>query len=257
MADEKFPSNGNVTVWAVPVASIADYRSPTATEINNNGTDITNAIAWENTTFPTATESNDIDDRSLLDAGNATTRGFAQWEVALSLFRPKDPTDTLSDYGKAWQLFKTPRVEYYIITRVAQMTTGVLTPASAGDWVSVYRIITDAQADDTEGEDSYKYSFTGLAQGEVAVYTRVKTTSSIVVTPLGSTTLTVGDVSPLQATLDGEWMTQDVEWTSDDPGVATVSPNGVVTAVSAGTADISATHPSATGATTPVTITVS
>lgn len=256
MADEKFPSNGNVTVWAVPVASIADYRSPTAAEINS-GVDITEAIAWENTTFPTATESNDIDDRSLRDAGNATTRGFAQWEVALTLFRPKDLLDTTSDYGKAWQLFKTPRVSYYIVTRVTQAPTGQAAPAAAGDWISVFRILTDAQADDTEGEDSYKYSFTGLAQGEVKPYTRVKVASPLTVTALGGTTLAAGAHSAFRATLGSQYMTQNVEWSSSNPSVASVSQNGVVTAVSSGTADITATHPAATGATTPVSVTVS
>lgn len=256
MADEKFPANGNVTVWAVPVAGVVNYLSPTATEINA-GVNITNAIAWENTTFPTASESNDIDDRSLLDAGNATSRGFAQWEVALTMFRPKNPLDTTSDYGKAWQLFKTPRVEYYIITRVAQMTTGTLQNAAAGEWVSVYRIMTDAVADDTEGEDSYKFSFNGLAQGEVAVYTMVKSATPVVVTALAGSTGAVGDHLPFRAALDGDYATQNVEWSSDDPAVATVSPNGVVTGIDAGTADISATHPAATGATTPVSVTIS
>jgi hypothetical protein len=256
MADEKFSSNGNVTVWAVPVASVADYRSPTAAEING-GLDITDAIAWENTTFPSATDSNDIDDRSLRDAGNATSRGFAQWEVALTLFRPKSVLDTTSDYGKAWQLFKTPRVPYYIITRVAQSPTGQAAPAVAGDWISVYRILTDAQADDTEGEDSYKYSFTGLAQGEVEVYTRVKLASVITVTSLAGTSPSVGDVVPMRATLGSQYMTQNVEWTTSDASLATVSPNGVVTCHAAGSVDISATHPAATGATTPVSLTIS
>lgn len=256
MADERFPSNGNVTVWIVPVSGIANFRAPTAAEINA-GINITPAVAWENTTFPTASESNDIDDRSLLDAGNATSRGFAQWEASLSLFRPKDLTDTVSDYGKAWQALKTPRAAYYVVTRVGQMPTGTVTAASAGDFVSVYRILTDAVADDIEGEDSYKYSFVGLPQGELEVYTRVVMPDPVVVTALGSTTLTAGDVSPFQATIDGEWMTQDCEWSSDDTAVATVSNNGVVTAVATGTADITATHPSATGATIAVSVTVS
>lgn len=256
MADEKFPSNGNVTVWIVPVAGIADYNAPTAAEINA-GINITPAVSWENTTFPTASESNDIDDRSLLDAGNATTRGFAQWEASLSLFRPKDLTDTVSDYGRAWHALKTPRTSYYVITRVAQMPTGTVTAASAGDWVSVYRVITDAVADDIEGEDSYKYSFVGVPQGELSVYTRVKMPDPVVVAALGGSSVGVGDATPFEATIDGEWMTQDVEWSSSDIAVASVSNNGVVTGQSAGTASITATHPSATGATTAVTVTVS
>ncbi len=114
-----------------------------------------------------------------------------------------------------------------------------------------------AVADDIEGEDSYKYSFVGVPQGELSVYTRVKMSDPVVVAALGSAALTTGDVSAFEATIDGEWMTQDVEWSSSDIAVASVSNNGVVTGQGTGTADITATHPSATGATTAVTVTVS
>ena len=47
-----------------------------------------------------------------------------------------------------------------------------------------------------------------------------------------------------------------VKWVSSDPAKATVSPNGVVTGVAAGTADITATHPAASGASTEIKVTV-
>ena len=50
--DEKVTSNGNVQVWAVPVANVADFRSPTADEINTYGVPLEAAIAWDGTTFP-------------------------------------------------------------------------------------------------------------------------------------------------------------------------------------------------------------
>src|SRR6478609_6302050 len=108
MADLKVTSNGNVEVWAVPVNGIANINAPTAAEINA-GVVLSNAIAWEGTSFPANEESNDVDDRSLLDRGNSTSRGFAQFGATLSFFRPV-PGDTTSDYGLAWTFFKTPRV---------------------------------------------------------------------------------------------------------------------------------------------------
>lgn len=254
MVDQKAQSNGNVTVWALPASGIADYRSPTAAEINA-GLDITDAMAWEGTTFPTATESNDVDDRSLRDRGNATSRGFAQFEFAPNFFRPRNVLDVTSDYGKAFQMFKTPRVPLYVVTRVLQVTEGVHVDASAGEWVSVFRFTSDAVADDTEGEDSYKYSVSMLPQGEISVYTQVKNPGPVVVT-VNDTSLAVGAHSTSLALLGGKYATQNVTWESSNTAVASVSQNGVVTGISAGTATITATHPAATGATVGVAVTV-
>lgn len=254
MADEKATSNGNVTIWVVPEAEIANYQSPTAAEING-GVDVTDAVAWEGTTFPGATESNDIDDRSIRDRGNATSRGFAQFEAVLSLFRPL-PSDTTSEAAIAWDLLKTPRVPSYVVTRVLQAPEGTPTPAAAGQWISVFRMISDTVNDDTEGEDSVKYIVSFLPQGELSVYTQVKNATPVTVT-VADAALSVGEHTVARATLGGKRATQVVNWTTSDADVATVSPNGVVTGVSAGTASISATHPAATGATTPVTVTVS
>jgi len=248
MADVKVQSNGNVTVWAVPVTGIVDFRSPTAAEINA-GLDITNAMAWEGTTFPTASDSNDVSDRSLRDKGNATTRGFAQFEFAPNFFRPKDVKDVTSEYGKAFQMFKMPRVPVYIVTRILQVAEGLAVPAAAGQWISVYRFVTDAVTDDTEGEDSYKYAVSTLPQGELSVYTQVKNATAVAITPLTLAVTTAGPAKTLKATLGGLYATQTVTWSSSNTAVATVSPNGVVKGVLAGSANITASHPAATGAT--------
>src|SRR5690625_2758101 len=113
MADSKVTSNGNVTVWWVPAAGLADYRAPTADEINA-GVDLTDAIAWD--TFDlAAAESNDVEDRSLRDVGNATTRGFQQFAASFSMFRDLNPTDTTSPYVQAFETFRTPRQHGYLI----------------------------------------------------------------------------------------------------------------------------------------------
>lgn len=255
--DTKITTNGNVQVWAIPAASVADYRSITAAELNTFGLDVTAAIAWEGTTFPTASESDDVDDRSLRDKGNATSRGAAQFEATLSFFYPTDFNENETDYGKAFQFFKASRVPVYLVTRVLQGTEGVHTDAVAGQWISVYRFITAGWAEDLAGDTSYKYAVSFLTQGEVAVYTQVKNATPVTLTNAsGSGSLTVGGHAVIRATLGGKRATQVVEWSSSDTEVATVSQNGVVTGVSAGTADITATHRAATGATTPIAITV-
>jgi uncharacterized protein YjdB len=255
MADEKVTSNGNVQVWVIPEADVANILSPTATEINTNGINITDSVAWDGTTWPANTDSNDVDDRSVLDKGNATSRGFAQFEATLNFFRPKNVLDSADEYNVAFQFFKTPRVPVILVTRVLQAPEGVATTVSAGQWISVYRFISDAVTDDTEGEDSYKYAVNFMAQGDLSVYTQVKNATAVTLLPL-TLALDVGDHGIVRATLGSKRATQVVQWTSSNTAVATVSPNGVVVGVGGGTANITATHPAATGSTTACVVTV-
>ena len=253
--DASFTSNGNTTIWLVTGNGIADYNAPTAGEINS-GMDITPAIAWDGTTFPTASDSEDQDDRSLRDKGNATNSGVASYEAALNLFYPADLQDTTSDYGKVYQMLRVPRVPVYVVTRVAQSPEGLHKDAEAGEWVSVFRFISDGWTDDFEGDDSNKYAIGMLTQGDVAIYTQVKGSSPVTVTG-GPVTIATGEHKVLRATLNAKRATQVVKWTSSDPSVAIVSQNGIVTGVASGTASITASHPAASAASTAVAVTVS
>ena len=255
MVDQKVTSNGNVTVWLVPVSGIVDYKSPTATEINA-GLNVTPAIAWDGTTIPAATESDSVDDRSLADRGNATSRGSAQFEGTLNFFYPKDLNENVTDYGKAFTFLRVPRVPMYAVVRVLQSGSDWNKAAEAGEYVSVFRFLTDGWTNDVAEDDAYKYAVSLLAQGEVAIYTQVKNGAPVTVSAPDGTNIDVGEAVALRAVLSGKDMTNAVTWHSDDPAVATVSPNGVVKGVSAGTAEITATHPAATGTSTEQMITV-
>lgn len=253
MVDQKVTSNGNVSVWWVPAAGIADYRSPTAAEINA-GVDLTAAIAWDSFEIA-ASESNDVEDRALIDKGNAVTRGFQQFAASFNTFRDADLSDTTSPYNIAFETFREPRQYGYLITRVLQKAAGTSPAAQPGEWVSVYRFVSDAVGDDTEGEDSYKMTLTFMPQGEIKVYTMVATGEAVTVDP-DTLALSVGDRAVVTATLADKSITQGATWRSSDTTVATVSANGVVTGISAGTANITADHPAATGPGT-VAVTVS
>lgn len=257
MADLKVTSNGNVQIWAVPVSGIANIAAPTAAEINA-GVVLDNAVAWEGSDFPANDESNDVDDRSIMDKGNATSRGFAQFGATLAFFRPV-PGDTSSEYGLAWTFFKTPRVPVILVVRVLQGTEGTHTVAAAGQWVTLYQFITDTVNDDTEGEDSYKYIVNFLPQGNLAVNTQVKNATPPTVLPASLSVTAAAGVNhskTLRAVLGGKRATQVVTWTSANTAIATVSTNGVVTGVAAGSTTVTANHPSASAASTTVAITV-
>lgn len=257
MADKKAFADGFVDVWVIRQNQLTDPSAPLVTEVNANGVNVSNALAWDGTTWPTNTESNDTDDRSIKDRGNATTRGYAQYEANLNFFFPKTLTDNTTDYGKAYQFFRdaADRIPVYVITRILQTPANQITPLVAGDLISVFKLGTDAFITDTEGEDSYKYSINFLPQGGVWPYTQAVAAIKTAITVTGTGPTTVGQKKALRASLNGKRMTNQVTWTSSNPAVASVSQNGVITAVTTGTASIIATHPAGLPSTA-VTVTV-
>lgn len=251
MTDVKVFQGGNITYWWVPAGGIANINSPTAAEINA-GTNISAAVAADGTEV-TPTDSSDIDDRSIVDAGNVVDPGFGQFNASFTLFRPASTADVNDPYVKAYNLFKTQRVGGYIVKRrfVAYGTT-----ATAGDRISVFQVLSDHTANDTAGEDSVKLIVPFLPQGNMVVNTFVKTALAVTVTP-STTSIAVagGGKAAIVARLGagGTVITQGCTWTSSDPSKATVSENGVIKAVAAGSATVTASHPAAT---TPGTVTV-
>lgn len=254
MADEKVFSDGYVDVWVIRQNQLTDPSAPLISELNSHAINLSNAIAWDGTTWPNNTDSNDTDDRSIKDAGNATTRGYAQYEATLNLFYPRVLTDTTSDYGKAYQFFKnaTTRIPVYLVTRILQTTAGATQPFVAGDLVSVFKMTSDAFVTDTEGEDSYKYTINFMPQGGVWPYTQAISTKNAITVTIGSgqtAPTTTGKKVAYRAVLNGKRMTNEVTWASSNTAVATVSQNGVVTTLASGTTNITASHPAGTTST--------
>lgn len=251
----KITSNEYVKVaWILdanlPSGSVA---SPTAAQLNAGTTlQLTPAIAWQDFALG-ATDSDDVEDRGLADPGNAVTRGFSNFEATLSFFRDADASDTTSDYVKAWNAFKTPRTYGYLVIRVAEKKWDE--PWAAGDRVSIFRFVADIITDDTEGDDSVKFTVSYLPQGVMHTYTVVSETVKAAIAAPATLAVTVGESKKLTATLHGTDIRGIATYSSDDTTIAKVSPNGVVTGVAAGTADISVSFPGGTTATTAVTVT--
>ena len=169
----KMVSNGKIRVDWIDVADVANeatfLASPDASVINGDGINLTEAIAWDGYDLG-ATDSNKIDDRSIIDEGQAQVRGFAQFNGSLTFFRDADPEAT-STYNTVYSTFKAAtdgsRPEGYLVVRIGVAATA---NHAAGQVVSVYKFIADAFMDNTEGEDSVKYMVNFMPQGKLGVH---------------------------------------------------------------------------------------
>ncbi len=252
MTDIKAFTAGRLNVVWVPAGGIANINAPTAAEIAA-GVALSDAIAYENYELG-ASESDAIDDRSILDKGNATSRGAAQFGGTLSFFRPSSPTDMTHVYSKAFAAFRTPRAYGYLITRVLQNVEGQHSTFVTGDDISVFYMVADTFIDDTEGDDSVKYTVNFQPQGNLAVYTKVSG-GTISVLPT-TATVAAGAKTKIVARVGGDNISAGATWTTSDATKASVNTHGIVTGVAAGTATITATYPGTTGtATSTITIT--
>ena len=256
MADTKAYSNGYLDIIFVPANGLTNPAGPTKAQIDA-GLNLSKAVAWDGTTFPAMSESSDVEDRSIKDAGNAQSRGFAQYEGAITLFYPRNLKDATTTFGKAFQMLKLPGGTYWVVTRVLQGAKGVVAPVAINQYVSVYKFIADTFINELEGEDSYKYQVELLPQGFAYANTLVGPVAvPTIVNASGTGALTVGKTAVLRATLGGHRANQLVEWKSSDTSKATVSQNGVVKAIASGTATITASHPAASGPSIATTITI-
>ncbi|ALY08390.1 major tail protein [Arthrobacter phage Amigo] len=148
----------NTTIWWVPLAGIANPMAPTVAEINA-GTNISCAIVTGYTLGATASDTDDS--KSICDDANVQTPTFDNYEASLTFFR-SDLTAVTAIYQTAFNLFKTPRVEGYLVSRQGKKSDQV---AASNDLVSVYRVISDSPQDlDAEGS-AVQFTVPFLPQG--------------------------------------------------------------------------------------------
>lgn len=168
----KSTSNGKIKVTWVPVADVTDEAAFLASPMDtilNGGIDLTAAVAWDGYELG-ASDSNKIDDRSIIDEGQVQVRGFAQFSGKLTFFREADLEDVTGLYAIARETFKAStdgtRPQGYLVTRINKAASGAYV---GGDIVSVYKFIADAYMDNTEGEDSVKFMVNFAPQGKLGV----------------------------------------------------------------------------------------
>lgn len=155
----------NTTVWWADLAAIstaqnaalkvADFTTGLAASASPRIVNISAAIATGyslNAGASTTTKS-----KSIVDAGNAESRGAYTYVAELPLFREALPlTNTTSDYLVAFMLFLHKGASGYLIKRLGKLNTA---PLVVGDPVSVFLVKSD-NPQDVEGDIGAPISMT-------------------------------------------------------------------------------------------------
>lgn len=253
--DKKATANGNVDVWVIPRDAVENIHEIKTSEINTDGLNISDAISWSDTTLPTVSASDDIDDRSIKDRGNATSRGAANYEASLSLFFPGDLDDSNSIFRKTWDVFKETRVPLILVTRVLQGETNKVTDAEDGQLYNAFYMLNSTYRNATEGDNSVKYTVGFMSQGALRLNGVFAGAADVVAdvetSPSG---LGVGESGPIRVSVDGVRLGRAFTWRSSNSSVATVSASGVVSGVGAGSATITGRYPGVEDVSVPVTV---
>lgn len=263
MTDVRLPASGAIRARFYPAGSFANWQRPTVAEANA-GLDIADAISWNDFDFGTQA-SNTTNDPAITAKSNVADRGAAQYGGGLSFYYPRDFDDDSNVYSLTFDALGEPRTIGYIIISIDGDLSETNTPLygggatrdfASGDFANVYKIQTGGYNEVITGEEAFRYTISMLPQGELAVYTVIGTGAATVVTLPATIASGAGDIDTITGTVTGRVYTRGLRWTTSDATKATVSQNGVVTSIAAGTATITGTF-EATGSsdTTLVTVT--
>lgn len=245
-------SNKRVQLWLGPSSSLASWDHTTDLELADMLM-IAPAVRWDGLDFGMQASQQE-DDRSLDDDATSTIRGFMQFGGALPFFFPK-VTDLNSVLRDVYDLVKVRGTELALVMRAGWVDRR--TPGTAGDNVSLFKVMTDGFNPDTEGTGGYAYIQNLLPRGDVAPWTVVGDEASPgqVAIVGGAVTGTAGGLALRRATYEGNDITQRGTWSSDDQSIAIVR-NGIIEMLAVGTADITVTYPGGL-VSTAITVTVS
>lgn len=265
MPDTRYPVSGSIRVWFVPLNGIANPKAPTAAEVNA-GMDISDAISWNDKDFGIQA-SNTSTDPAITARGNVQSRGSAQYGGSFSFYYPKVHNDSTNLYSLVYDALRLPGTAGYIVVRAdgqelltsAGTATNPGTLAAAGDFVNVFRVETAGYAEVITGEDAFRYTVSFLPKGFVWAYAILRASATPVApTVAGPSTLTTtAKYAALTATLIGRSATRIVTWSTTTPTLASISPNGIITAKAAGSASFIATDTATGTASTAKAVTIS
>lgn len=260
---ERLESNKHDTIWMGPTGAatgISNIGAPTADEINNTGgtSAVLNAsvsISWNDLDFGVQ-DSDTENDPSLADAANYEDFGQENYGGSMSYYYPNENDDNTNNHSLVYDLTDEPRTKLDVVERIDGAKT-TSTPAVDGDFVHVFRTLTDGESQAWDGAESLRRTVTHLSQGALAICTVVGITTLDIVPP-ATTPYAAGTKARLQVTAEDRDITNSCDFRSSDGSVVSVYPGGFyeITGASAATATITVTHRSS-GITATEAVTVS
>lgn len=238
---EKLNSGGVIRWDFHPAGSFANVYWPTATELNA-GQPLSQSLDLSDTDF-NVQASNTSSDPTFADVGNVETRGAEQYGGTLALLFPQENDDNSNAHSVVQDTMQKQRLVGYISRRIDGDKPWDQAYA-AGDYVSIFYIITDGETLSIVGEESYKYGIGARPYGLMAVYTVVGTTSTPVLA-LSTSTVSggVGDAGRVTATVNGREWSNGLNWASSAGNVASVRKGGVWKGLGVGSATLTASVP--------------
>lgn len=249
MTDVRLPASGNIQVRWHAANAFANPAKPTPAEVNA-GLNITDDISWNDYDFGFSA-SNTNNDPSLASKSNVSDRGAMQYGGGISLYLPADFEDMSNSHAVAYAALDAPRTLGWLSiqvdgelseTSVATYTGGMTQTAADGDLIDLFKVMSGGYSHSITGEDAFRETITFMPQGEAYPNAIVSAAAPTVLVTPATASPSTGDALALTATVNGRAYTRGVRWTSSATSVATVSQNGVVTAVGAGSATITATY---------------
>lgn len=252
-------SNKNVTVWAGPsgtgAVGITNAATPETAEINNTGgaslmLNQSVSISWNDSDFGIQ-ESETLNDPSYADAATFTEFGAKNYSGSYSYYLPNRFDDNSNNHKLVWDQTKTPRTRMDIVQRI-DGETNTTVPAADGDFVSVFRVQTDSDANVWAQPDAHRRTVGFLSRGSAEFWTIVGAHTITATAPTG---LTAGSTGRIQAVVGGRDYSSALSFTSSDPAVLLTARGGQFRAVAAGTATVTI-RDEAAGTSTTVEVTV-
>lgn len=250
MPDVKIISNRRIA-WLFGPATGINWDAPTRAQIlalqNFSG-----ALRLAGSDFGLqATEM--TSDPTFSDEAGSQELGYANFGGNVSNIIPA-VDDTSSVLRRAHTTLKTPHADLAVAQRFGEIESN---PVDSGDEINLFHVATTAETTERR-QNNYSQTTELVAQDDVLVNYVVPGATAIAIITGGTSGGVVGAGGFVWATYQGVKVTCGVTWTSSNPAVATVWPNGFVEFLSAGTAQITATYPGATASTAKaVTVTAS
>lgn len=251
---EKLPTGGNVSWFWVPAGGLTDVADIQISQVNSPaGYNLSAAISVADTDFGNQA-SNTNSDPSFADTGNVQDRGASQYGGGVTFYFPKRYDDNTNIYSIAFDLTDADRTPGFWVQRIDGETpnTGAL---AAGQYVSAYSVLSDAESATVGGEEAQKRTVNFLNQGNLAVYTVARSAAAALTVTSPTLSAAAGAKGRFRASLNGRFY-GGASWSSSDPAVIEVFPGGfyTITGATSDTATVTASH---NGLTATIAVTVS